>query len=349
MNDVYAREQRLRKQAELQSFYTNLASLRRDRGEASYIEASAIIPERLVNQINELRQDILRVERELAALGDDAVEAPGPRLYREAFETELAGDTRKALNLYKSASRHTHPDAGAALRSLRYRAAKKPASGHLWQAKADGQTRLGWWLGLGAGLIVVLVVIFAIGRSWTSPSSPVVAIEITATATATQVILIIPQTATPTPTETPLPTLTPVSTKTSTPTVTPEPPTVTPTPMLTLRFAPKIIGPKDGLVWQDGAIVFEFENLHLAYNELYCLNSMRGYDKTNTENWSHPPIGRKEPSIPIEANVFRIAKQLGIRCVVWTASIGVDSCDHIISENTPKRVIGLPQTCDFNK
>jgi hypothetical protein len=347
MNDVYAREQRLRKQAELKSLYTNLASLRRDRGEAGYIEASAIIPERLVNQINELRQDILRVERELAALGDEAVEAPGSRFYREAFETELAGDTRKALNLYKSASRHTHPDANAALRSLRYRMAKKPASGHLWQA--DGQAHSRLWLGLGAGLIMMLVLIMVLGRSLTSPSLPIVAVGTTATSTATQVILIIPHTATPTPTETPVSTATPAPTKTSTPIATPEPPTVTPTRISALRSAPKIIGPKDGLVWQDGAIVFEFEDLHLAYNELYCLNSMQGYDKTNTENWSHPPVGRKEPSIPVEANVFRIAKQLGIRCVVWTASIGVDSCDRIISENTSRRIIGLPQVCDFNK
>ena len=105
MNDVYAREQRLRKQAELQSLYTNLASLRRDRGEASYIEASVIIPERLVNQINELRQDILRVERELAALGDEAVETPGFRFYREAFLYKLSAFRVSPANSVSNASR----------------------------------------------------------------------------------------------------------------------------------------------------------------------------------------------------------------------------------------------------
>jgi hypothetical protein len=303
----------------------------------------------LVNQINELRQDIVRVERELADLGDEAVAAPGAQLYREALAAELAGDTRQALNLYKKAARHTHPDANAALRSLRYRAAKKPASGHPGAAKVDGQAGSRLWLGMGAGLIVVLVVILAFGRPLPAPSSPVAAIGATATTTATQIILIIPHTATPTPTDTPLAAPTPAPTQTPIPTATPEPPTATPTSIPALRPAPKVIGPKDGLVWQDGAIVFEFEDLHLAYNELYCLNTMRGYDKTNTENWSHPSIGRKDPYIPVEANVFRIAKQQGIRCVVWTASIGVDSCDYIISENTPKRVIGLPQVCDFRK
>ncbi|MFC1975821.1 hypothetical protein ACFLXQ_05445, partial [Chloroflexota bacterium] len=92
----------------------------------------------------------------------------------------------------------------------------------------------------------------------------------------------------------------------------------------------------------------EFEDLDLPYNELYCLNSMRGYDETNTENWSHPAIGSKRPSIPIYASVFRIAKIQGIQCVIWSASIGVDSCDNIVSESTTERMIGLPQACDFD-
>jgi len=47
--DVHAREQRLRKQAELQSLFLNLANLRKQ--EATYIEASAGLPEFLVRQI----------------------------------------------------------------------------------------------------------------------------------------------------------------------------------------------------------------------------------------------------------------------------------------------------------
>jgi hypothetical protein len=103
------------------------------------------------------------------------------------------------------------------------------------------------------------------------------------------------------------------------------------------------------MVWKDGAIVFEFEDADLFFNELYCLNSMKGYNETNTENWSHPAVGRKQPSIPIEASVFRIAKSQGIDCITWSASIGVDSCDNIISENTPTQVIGLPRVCKIDK
>ena len=70
---------------------------------------------------------------------------------------------------------------------------------------------------------------------------------------------------------------------------TPPPPTVTPTE-LAEKIAPLVIGPKDGLVWGDGAIVFEFEDMNIPEDELYCLNTRcSGYDNTLTENWSHPP------------------------------------------------------------
>ena len=67
--DVHAREQRLRKQAELQSLYLNLANLRKQ--ETTYIESSAGLPELLVHQINDLRQEISGVEDELLTLNDE--------------------------------------------------------------------------------------------------------------------------------------------------------------------------------------------------------------------------------------------------------------------------------------
>lgn len=82
-------------------------------------------------------------------------------------------------------------------------------------------------------------------------------------------------------------------------------------------------------------------------DELYCLNRMRGYDITNTENWSHEPRGSKKPAVAVEANVFRVARAQGMRCIVWSAAIGQGSCDNIISESTEERVIGLPRPCDF--
>ena len=340
--DVYTREQRLRKQAELPSLYTNLASLR-TRGEASYIEASAAIPERLFNQINELRQAIVRVERELVTLGDESVATRGHEFYREAFDAELAGDLSKAMDLYKSAARYGHPDANAALRSLRYTARK--TGGGL----PGGWLGNGFWPGLVVLSVVAIMAVMVLSNRFTAPPSTVGAIEPTATATSSVVIVIIPDTATPTPTQTPTFIPTPKPSNTPLPTPTEIPSTATPTAIPTLRSAPKIIGPKDDLVWKDGTVVFEFEDFRLAYNELYCLNTMRGYDKTNTENWSYPPIGNKKPFIAIEANVFRVAQQQGIRCIVWSAAIGVDSCTNIISENTIERGIGLPQGCEFRK
>jgi hypothetical protein len=113
--------------------------------------------------------------------------------------------------------------------------------------------------------------------------------------------------------------------------------------------APKLIGPRDGLVWNDGAIVFEFEPLDLADDELYCLNTLRGYDATNTENWSYPPTGNDQPFIPVQAHVFRVARSQDIRCIIWSAAIGKNTCENIISANTAKRVIGLPRPCDIKE
>jgi hypothetical protein len=347
--DEYSREQRLRKQAELQSLYTNLANLR--AREASYIEFGTIIPDLLISQINEVRHKIEAVENELLALGDKTIESPARQAYRDAFAAELAGDITKAISLYRNASRHNHPDGNAALRSVRY--AVKTARGKLgggpWAPVPAVRPRTRVWIALAILLIVVLIVAFSLRGRFTSDTLPAVAEESTATPTPPTVVLIIPDTATPMPTNTPThtPTLVPTDKPPPTPTVE-EVSAETPTPAATLQPPPKIIGPKDGLVWKDGTIVFEFEDFQLPYNQLYCLNSMRGFDKTNTENWSHPPVGNKRPSIPIEAHVFRIAKQQGIRCVVWSASIGQDSCDNIISKSTEERVIGLPQVCNFD-
>ena len=109
-----------------------------------------------------------------------------------------------------------------------------------------------------------------------------------------------------------------------------------------------MIEPKDGLVWGDGYIVFEFEDLDLPENEQYCLNRMKGYDITNTENWSHEPRGNKRPIVVIEPNVLRVAKAQGIRCILWSAALGSPTCENIISEPTELRVIGLPGPCNFN-
>jgi hypothetical protein len=344
----HSREQRLRKQAELQSLYTNLVNLR--EREASYIEASMTIPERLVSQIKEVRQEVIKVERELLALGDETLEMPARQFYREAFEAESAEDLPKAIKLYKRASRHAHPDAGAALRSIRYfiKTGKAPAD-TIWTPASLSQSRSRLWIGLTVGLVIALMAIFAFNSRFPTQSPPAAAVEPTATPTPPAVILIIPDTPTPTPTMIPTDTPAPIATDTPPPTPTEAEPTETPTAIPTLRSPPKIIGPKDGLVWKEGTIVFEFEDFHLGYDELYCLNTLRGFDETATENWSHPSIGSKIPSIPIEASVFKIAKIQGIQCVVWSAYIGAGSCDNVISESTAERVIGMPQVCDFKK
>lgn len=348
-SDVNNREQRLRKQAELQSLHLNLATLRKQEG--SYISASAAVPERLSNQIKEARYEIQNVEDELLALRPNSLTISGREAYWKAFEAELAGDFERALKLYKTATRY--PDADKAAQSVRHdvKISKgKPAE--IWTTVTVNQeTRK--YVAIGLATLLVLLMVGAV--SYFSPlfSQPpeAIAVEPTPSATPTSVtiIQIVPDTATPLPTYTPIPT--PTETPTETPTNVPLPPptvipTETPTSTPTLRAAPKIIGPRDGLVWQDGAIVFEFERDNLAFDELYCLNEMKGFDKTNTENWSFPRIGNKIPSIAVEAHVFRIAKVQDIVCITWAASIGKESCDNIISESTELRVIGIPGPCN---
>jgi hypothetical protein len=68
---------------------------------------------------------------------------------------------------------------------------------------------------------------------------------------------------------------------------------------------------------------------------------------TNTENWSYQPTGAKEPIIAIEANVFRVAAAQDIQCIIWSAAIGRDSCDTIVSRSTEMRSIGMPRPCKF--
>ena len=350
--DIHSREQRLRKQAELQTINLNLANLRKQ--EASYIESSAAIPEILVNQIKEQRLKIQQVEDELSALEGEATPPRARQFYREAFEAEQVYDLEKALKLYKSAVRSSYPDAEAALRSVRYQqriSKSRPVStSPNWASVAQARQR--WLIGLGVILILILLVGFMI-YGFSSFSSPeAAAVEPTAIATATttpaEVILIIPETPTPLPTDTPAPA--PTDTP---PVISPAAPTVeilptpSPAPSPTLRPAPRLLEPKDGLVWIDGAIVFEFAQMDLAYGELYCLNTLRGYDKTLTENWSFPATGSKKPTLVIDANVFRVARTQGMQCIVWSAAIGQDSCDNIISQSTEERVIGLPRPCEF--
>ena len=348
--DIHSREQRLRKQAERQTLYTNLANLR--EREASYIAASAAIPELLINQINEQRQQIKQLENELLSLDDVSIQTPAHQFYWEAFEAEQAKEFEKALKLYRNAARSAHPDAEAAQHSVRYqiRLSKIRASApsQVWPLATPKYPRNRLRIGLLVLLILIgLIIYYAIASS---QSQNTVAAEPTSTATLTppSVILIIPDTPTPSPTippDTPTPTPIPATATPSAPaTATPSP-----SPAPTLRPAPRIREPKDGLVWLDGTIVFEFERQDLAYDELYCLNTLRGYDKTLTENWSFPAVGSKSPAIPVEANVFRVAKLQGMECIVWSAAIGKGSCDTLISENTEERVIGLPRSCNFKK
>ncbi|HEX9923539.1 MAG TPA: hypothetical protein VGD99_12855 [Anaerolineae bacterium] len=349
--DVHVREQRLRKQAELQSLYSNLANLR-DTAEASYIQASAAIPERLINQINDVRREIALVEHQLLVLQDETVQTPGHEFYQQAFQAELAQNFDEALTLYKKAARYSYLDAHPAARSLRYlikTSRSKSATPNVWVSLPAGKSRNRLLIGLASLLILALIVAFAVNSFSTQPRN-VVSAEPAATTTPTPpvIIMIIPDTATPTAiptaTDTPIPAATIAPLPISTPEFTP---TASPIPVPTLRAAPRVLEPKNGLVWGGGAVVFEFERLDLGFDELYCLNTLRGYDKTNTENWSFPPVGSKEPGIPIEEHVFRIAKVQGMRCIVWSAAIGKESCQNIISQTTDERVIGMPQPCSF--
>ena len=101
---VNAREQRLRKQAELQSLQSQLLNLRSQQ-EESYISSQATIPPQLTQQIDKVRQQLESVEDELISLGDETLASTGRQLYREAFKSELAEDHDKALKLYKQAAR----------------------------------------------------------------------------------------------------------------------------------------------------------------------------------------------------------------------------------------------------
>ncbi len=350
------REQRLRKQAELQSLYSNLANLREQ--ENSYITTQAAIPTRLTEQIDKVRIEIEAVENELSDLADESVATASHQAYWQAFAAEAAGDDEQAIRLYKSARGHV--DANAAIRGLRYRGKYKkmgPAWGAITAAKPRTQFPFAVIVTLLAfSIILALALSYYLAQQNVSPA---VAIEVTSTnsPTATPIppTVLIPATATLTPLPTtqivePTITFTPEASEpepvlvTATPTEAPtEIPTSNPSP--TLRAAPSIVGPKNGLVWGDGAIVFEFEKLNLRDDELYCLNTLRGYDESLTENWSHLVDGRKAPSIPVEANVFRVARSQDIQCVSWSAYIGRGTCDNPVSENTETYIIGLPRPC----
>ncbi len=355
-DDILSREQRLRKEAELQSLYTSLSNLR-DR-ESSYINNSAPIPQLFLNQIEEMREKINRVEGEILTLEGEQAERPSSQsLYQQAVEAELSGNTSAAIKLYKKAGRHKHPDAHAAGRSIRYRlkqAKQKSASTPTWIPNSSNRPIGRILLGLIVLLFIALAIALFLRFRLPSLSQDTADIIPTATPSPTFAsILTSPSNSTststmtriPTPSGTPLPpSPTPTATSTSTPTD-----TSTPTPTPTLRPPPQIIGPKNGLVWGDGTIVFEFADFKLAHDELYCINILRGYDDTLTENWSYNSIGRKTPYVPLEANPFHVAKAQGIECVVWSAFIGQSTCDNPISQNTEERIIGLPHPCDFRQ
>jgi len=354
-DNITSREQRLRKQAELQSLYTTLANLR--AREASYMEASAGLPDVLVSQIDETRQEIGQLEEELAILTGQDSEAQARQLYRQAFEAEQAGEFSEAIKLYKSAGRHGHADAGAAGRSARYREkwAKRKSAVTMWLPASGHRSKNRLWIGLAIILLLgaVAAVLALSGRPPAEPRQ-VMAVAPTATPLPSPTAQVVfTDTPTPvltnTPTRTPLPTNPPPQSDSASEEEPTETPTPEPSPAPTLMPAPKIIEPKNGLVWGDGAIVFEFEELNLAYDELYCVNTMRGYNINLAENWSHPPRGNKEPYIPVEPNVFRVARAQGVACIVWSAAIGKGSCDTIISQSTEERIIGLPRPCDFSK
>ncbi len=358
-NDITSREQRLRKQAQLQSLYTNLAHLR--EREANYINDAVAIPDLFLNQINEARQEIVSIEEQILALGNDSaktiVDPSAQEAYQQGYTAEVAGNTAQALKLYRSAARYGHSDANAARRSLRYRTKQaKNTATPMWlptTTRAAGRQNRG-------RLLIALMLIAIVALLIWQLLSPKPESGLTVNSMPAEVLI-----STPTQLKAPIPTPTVVFTPTPLPlpTNTPLPPTPkpiitdtslpqpsdTPTSAPTLRAAPQIIGPKDGLVWGDGTIVFEFEDDKLAYNELYCLNTLRGYDLANNENWSYASVGRKLPHVPIDANTFHVAKYQGINCVVWSAFIAKDSCENSISQSTEERTIGLPRPCDFNK
>ncbi len=357
--DQLSREQRLRLQAELQSLFGTLTNLR--EREVSYMSATATVPTLFNQQINDIRRQIAEIERQLFP-GEDprTPEAQSRRLYAEAFSAELTGDLAKAVKLYRNAARYSHPDANLAIRSIRHRQKTgKTQNTPIWMSSARSQTKNRLLMVLAVVVICLALAVFTVMR-FNSILAQVDTAQVTATATVVQTVaqLVIPDTPTPAPTYTPspspipvTPTRTPVPTPavkrvTATPANTPAP-AATRTPMPGLRFAPSIVGPMDGLVWNDGAIVFEFEPLKLADDELYCLNTLRGYDATGTENWSYAAVASKGPAIAIEANVFHVAEVQGIKCIKWSAAIGKGSCENLVSRSSVVRVIGLPRPCDF--
>ncbi|OQY28879.1 MAG: hypothetical protein B6243_11665 [Anaerolineaceae bacterium 4572_5.2] len=331
------REQRLRIQAELQSLTTELQHLR--QREAEHLKSVSGAPQFTTNKIRELRQRIIQLEDDLQA----GEKSPAQELYRAGFAAELLGDTKKAIRLYKQAARKKYPDADAALRSMRY------------DARSD---KTGWLIGLGI-LAAIAIAAFIIWRLSAANTETTTANKITPTlrptlsvvlaATRTPAPLRPSNTPRPTATNTPAPIL-PTNTPPTSPTETTrtEPPEPTPTETPVLQPAPKIIGPPNNLVWQGGTIVFEFEAVELRDDELYCLDTLRGFDNTGTENWSYPQTKSKTPSIPVDANVFSVAKTQGIQCVTWQAYIGQSTCHTRTSELTPRRIIGLPDPCDPN-
>src|SRR5262245_22224265 len=115
-SSTLSREQRLRKQAELRSLNINLNNLR--EREATYIRASAVVPDVLIHQINDVRYQITIIEDELQAAAEP--DPAGQQSYRQALEAEKAGNQTDALKLYRRAMRQGHPDAAAAIRSLNY-------------------------------------------------------------------------------------------------------------------------------------------------------------------------------------------------------------------------------------
>lgn len=330
------RQQRLRIEAELQSLTTELQHQR--QREAEHFKSVSGAPQFTKDKIRDLRRRIIQLED---ALQPDE-KSPAQQWYQEGFAAELRGDTKKAIRLYKQAARKKHPDADAALRSMRRNA---------------GVAKIGWLIGLGILLaIIVIIAAFIIWRLSAAPPATPIADEITSTPVvaapttkiATRTPTAPPPTNTPRPTASntpapPAPTDTPsiIAAETASPKATP-----TATPVL--QPAPKIIGPPDNLVWQGGTIVFEFEAMGLNSDGLYCLDTLRGFDSTGTENWSYPPRASKTPAIAVDANAFSVAKTQGIQCVTWQAYIGQTSCQTRTSKLSPRRVIGLPDPCDPN-
>lgn len=354
------REQRIRLESERLQLYNTLTNLR-DR-ERTYIDAGAAIPKLSTNQTDDIRHRIDSVENALlAAQTGDSPDILAHRYYKQAFEAELAGQIDEALKLYKKAARYDHKDADPAIRSLRHRQKQLQAEAEAAQTILPAsplESRRRWLIGLAAILLVCtpLAILATNRQSWfNSPAvlAPQTTLTPLGTPTSVLVQLITPglppllptftATPIPPPTDTPAPVAT-FAPPTATPTIT-ETLTPTPTPTIPLRPPPRVIGPRDNLVWNDGAIVFEFEPLSLADDELYCLDTLRGYDGTDTENWSYPPTGSKKPFIAIQANVLAVARAQGIQCVAWSAGIGQETCSNIISELTPQRIIGLPRPC----